>query len=213
MDRGNETGTDMLKESSIRAEKLEARLNIAKTRKQRDRLFRELCDLYVEDLYADSIKWAYARKTREPIDDGPAAVARAFVLVYGALDDPANEDKPLLYWFKGTIWSEIGHIKAEQILRFQRGTQLDQEVEEPVDIRSRTQQALEAWEELNLLRNYAKTPAQQRLFRAGQLKASGYSWEEAAAEVHWEGPVEALRTSFSRLKRELRERIDAHIHP
>ncbi len=197
----------MRHEDASRADKLEEALKATTTWGQRREVFAELCGLYAEDLHADAIKWAYARQSSEPTSDGPAALARAFILLAQKLGDLDLKNTTLLYLFKGKIWSELSHIKAQRSRRAERQQSIEDDLELPADSGDRIEEDLSSKDLLRQSWQLVKTSAERRLLRAGELKAEGFSWEETTQALGWAGTPESLRVSFYKLKKLIRERL------
>lgn len=206
-DSNSEGDYSMAQEKKARADFLEDRLKLARSGEERQPLFDELCRLYADDLQADSIKWAHGRGLKDPTRDGPTALSRSFIILKNKLENLDFEKRSLLYHFKGRIWSELSHIKNERLRSIQRYETL----RDDFDHRSTAtgpEERLGSKEQLRQGLKSVTSPAQRRILQAGLLKEQeGYSWEEVAQAVGWEGSRESLRTSFARLKKQVRERI------
>ena len=189
----------MTKSEEARACRLEELLKTSSGSERRE-VFSELCDLYAAEMHSNAIKWARARHLPEPVNDGLAAFSDAIILLTKSLDKLDFNQKSLRYQLKGKIWSELGHGKTQGNKYRNRNRPMAEDFEHPPDPRIRTEARVEASAEL---RRYANTPSRKKILRGAQLQLEGYSWEEAAREVGWDGTAESLRTSFSRLKKNL----------
>ncbi len=171
---------------------------------ERRELFSKLSQAYAQELSASAIKWAVARRTAEPIADGQEAFSRAFILLAEKLHELDFSRKTLLYLFKGKIWSELGHLKAQRHRDNQRlkSFQID---DSPASDR-RPNQGIELSEQLAKLRNATHSAKERRLLQAWLLQKSGWTWTEAAETVSWPGSRESLRVSCSRLIVKLKTR-------
>ena len=188
-------------------QELETRLRESRSPRERQRLFEELSRIYAPDLQATATKWAYARKTPDPVGDAQWAHANAFIILAEKLTEMNFEEKTLEFYYKGRIWSELGHRETRRRRRISRKVPLEDGFDISDDRRLGVDDRLVAQESLQRLEDSVKNPAKKRILRAGFLKAEGHSWAEAAREVEWSGSHESLRVSFAKLRRELLETV------
>jgi hypothetical protein len=110
-------------------------------------------------------------------------------LLANHLDDLGLGPQTLIYRFKGKIWSELGHIKSRDDRRAKRNLPLEYGLEAAIYSGDRMDERISAEELLRQSWNLAKTPVEQRLLRASQLRVEGFSWEGAFRGDTWTAQI------------------------
>ena len=104
---------------------LERKLKLAQSPRELAVAFRSLAECYAEILQVASIRWAYVRGFKDPINMGQQALTSAFKffaeMLHSSEFKKLIEEHTLRYLFEDRIWIELSHKKTTLNERSQDG--------------------------------------------------------------------------------------------